>query len=168
VFAECDVHLDGPLTVSDVVYFLVCELVDEGEDRRQIVVCHVLEGEIPELLAFVGVERGVVAAVFVAPTVPQPDVVALIGQHEPWGLIFIIDEPGVGAVQKSMLKQDGFEAFLDDGILSLNAEDSQNVSILGDHLMFLNRIVIIFTVVHELQFGFRVGAGGQGHQQQHG
>ncbi len=93
--AECNVHLDGALAVANVMSLLLGDAVDIGEEGRQVVVGHVLEGELPELLVLVWVVFGVVPGVLVASAVAQPDIVALIGQHEAWGFIFIIDQPRV-------------------------------------------------------------------------
>ena len=48
-------HLHGALTVSNVVQFLVGDLVDVGEDCGEVVIGHVLEGELPKLFTFVGI-----------------------------------------------------------------------------------------------------------------
>jgi hypothetical protein len=57
------------LAVAHVVWFLVGEVVDIGEERWEVVVCHVLEGELPELCIGIWVEFTVVAGVFVASAV---------------------------------------------------------------------------------------------------
>ena len=60
-FAESDMHLYGALAMPDIVHLLFGVLVDIAEDGGQIVVGHMLEGELPELFIFVGVVLGVVA-----------------------------------------------------------------------------------------------------------
>lgn len=74
-----NVHLDSALAVTQVVGFLLGLAVDVGEKGRQVVVGHVLEGELPKLLVLVGVVFGVVAGVLVAATVAQPYIEALVG-----------------------------------------------------------------------------------------
>lgn len=60
-FAECDVHLNGALTVPNVMNFLFGDVVYVGENSWQIVVCHMLEGELPELLVLVWIVLGVIS-----------------------------------------------------------------------------------------------------------
>lgn len=55
-----------------------------------------LEGELPELFVLVWVVLGMGAGVLVSSGVAEPDVVALVGEEEPWCLVLIIDQPGVG------------------------------------------------------------------------
>ena len=110
-FAEGDVHLHGALAVTDVVDFLGGDFIDVGEEGRQIVVGHVLEGEFPKLFVFVRVVLGVVTGVFVSAVVAQPDIVSSVSEHESWSFVFFVDEPSVGTICKSMLEQYGFESF---------------------------------------------------------
>lgn len=77
------------------MWFLLGDVVDVGEEGGQVEVCHVLEGELPELFVLVWVVFGVGAGVLVSPAVAQPDVVALVGEEEAWCLVLIIDQPGV-------------------------------------------------------------------------
>ena len=93
--AEGDVHLDGALTMTDVMYFLFGAFVDVLEDSRKVKVSHVLESELPELFVLVRVILGMVARVLVASAVAKPDVVTLVGQHEGRGLVLVIEDPGV-------------------------------------------------------------------------
>jgi hypothetical protein len=130
-FAEGDVHLDAALAVAHIVRFLVGELVDVGEEGGEVVVSHVLEGELPELLVLVRVVLGVVPGMFVPPAVAQPDIVAFVGEHEGWSLALVVDEPSIGAVQEAVLQNDGFEAWLDGGGLSLDAENGEHISVFG-------------------------------------
>ena len=63
-----------------------------------------------------------VSAVFVASSVAEPDIVLIVGQEESWGLALVIDNPSIGAVQQTVLKQNyGFSGF-NCRILGLNSE----------------------------------------------
>lgn len=93
--AEGDVHLDGALTVTDIVHFLFGAFVDVLEDGREVEISHVLKSELPEFFVLVGVVLGVIAGVLVASAVAKPDVVTLVGQHEGRGLVLVIEDPGV-------------------------------------------------------------------------
>jgi len=69
------------LRVADVVHLLVARLAQDVVDvGRQVVLAHLVEGEVPELLV-VAVQAGVVLRVPIAPRVAHPHVVAQIGQH---------------------------------------------------------------------------------------
>lgn len=54
-------HLDGALAVSDVVNFLIGDLIDVCEDGRKVIVGHMLEGELPKLFSFVRVVFGMIS-----------------------------------------------------------------------------------------------------------
>lgn len=147
--AKRDVHLNGALRVANVMRFLLGDVVDIGEERGQIIVCHMLESELPELLALVGVVLCVVSGVLVSSAVSQPDIVALVGQHEAWRFVLIVDEPSIRAVEKSVLQDNGLSSFFDLRALSLYPEDCENVAVLSDDSMSLNRIVVVFAVVNK-------------------
>ena len=97
-----------------------------------------------------------VPGVLVASTVGHPYIIPPIGNHETWCPTFIIDEPGVRAIDKSMHEDDGLQAFLDGGSFPLHSEHGENVSVLGDHSMGFNGVSEVFAVIHNLQFSFRV------------
>jgi hypothetical protein len=98
----------------------------------------------------------VISGVFVASIVSEPDVVALIGEHEAGSFVFIIDEEGVAGVKKAMLQDDGLESGRDERILFLNSEHSENVSIFGFDKVFFNGVFVVLAVVDEWVFGLRV------------
>ena len=102
VFAQCDMHLHGSLTVPNVVNFLVGQLVDVGEDGRKVKVSHMLEGKIPKFLIFVRIVLGVVPRMFVSSAIAKPNIVALVGKHEARCFIFIIENPGIRTVSQPM------------------------------------------------------------------
>lgn len=49
-----------------------------------------------------------------------------------------------------MLQDDGFETVSDLGALALDAEDSEDVSVLRDDLMGLDGVIVVLAVVREL------------------
>ena len=51
--AESNMHLNGALTMSEVVHFLLCHIMDIAENCREIVLSHVLKGKLPELFVLV-------------------------------------------------------------------------------------------------------------------
>lgn len=57
-----------------------------------------LEGELPKLFVFVGIVPGVVAGVFVASAVAKPNIISLIGKHESWSFVLVVDKPGIRAI----------------------------------------------------------------------
>lgn len=69
------------LGVADVVQLLVAGLAqDIVYVGRQVILAHLVEGKVPELLV-IAVEAGVVLGVAVATRVAHPNVVAEIGEH---------------------------------------------------------------------------------------
>lgn len=92
-------HLDTSLAVSYVMRLLVSDFVDVGEESREVVVSHVLEGEFPKLLIFVRIIFGMIPGVFVSSAVAKPDIVSPVCKHEAWSFIFIIDDPGIRTIQ---------------------------------------------------------------------
>lgn len=156
--AEGHVHLDRALAVPDVMEFLFCDIVYIGEDSWEIVVSHMLEGELPELFVFVWVVLGVISRVLVAPAVSQPDIVALVREQEPGSLVLIVDDPGIGAVEESVLQEDRLEPFFDDRTLPLDSKEGEDVSIFGDYFVSLHWVVVKFAIVGKVKFGLGVGA----------
>jgi hypothetical protein len=100
----------------------------------------------------------VISGVFVASIVSEPDIVALIGEHEAGSFVFIIDEESVTGVEKSMLQDDGLESRYDKRILFLNSEHSEDVPIFSFDKVFFNRVFVVLAVVNE--WVFRLGVGG--------
>lgn len=90
-----NMHLNGALAVPNVMSLLFCYAVHVGEEGREVVVSHMLESEFPKLFVFVGVVFGMVSRVLVTSAVSQPNIIAFIGEHESWGLVLVVDEPGV-------------------------------------------------------------------------
>ena len=107
--AEGYMHLHGALTVSNVVQFLVGDLVDVGEDCGEVVIGHVLEGELPKLFTFVGIVFYVFSWMFITSAVAQPYIVTFIGKHESRSFVLVVKQPSVGTVQKTVLEENGFE-----------------------------------------------------------
>lgn len=140
-------HLHGALAVAQIANLLFGDLIDVCEDGGEVVICHVLEGKLPKLLVFVGVELGVVAGVLVASAVSQPHVVPLVRQHKARRLVLVIHQPGVGTVEQTMLQDDGLESLPYRTALALDAEHGENVAVLGGHLVGLGRIVEVLAVV---------------------
>jgi hypothetical protein len=139
-------HLDGSLTVADVTHLLLGDSVDIFEDGGDVVVSHVLEGELPKLLVFIGIVFGVVPGVLIAATVAQPHVVASVGEHESRRLILIVDDPSVRTVDQPVLEDDGLQALSNGATFSLDSEHGEDVAVLGDHLMCLCRVVVVLAV----------------------
>jgi len=102
----------------------------------------------------------------VASTVSQPNVVTFISEHETRCFVFIIDDPGIRTVKKTVLQDDWFESFSNGCSLALNSENSENVSVLGDHSVLLDRIIVVFAIVEELELGLRMRTLGQNKQDQ--
>jgi hypothetical protein len=102
----------------------------------------------------------------VASTVPKPNVVTSIGEHETRCLVLIVNNPGIRTVKKTMLQDDWFESFSNGCSLALNSENSENVSILGYHSVLLNGIIVVFAIVDELELGLRMRTLGQNKQDQ--
>ena len=67
-----------------------------------------------------------------------------------------------------MLQEDGFEALSKGRIFLLYSEKSEDITVLSDHEVFLNRIVVVFAIVFELQFGLGVGRIAESQQKQEG
>lgn len=151
-------HLHSSLAVSSIANLLFGDSVDIGEDGGEIVVCHMLEGELPKLLIFVWIVFGVISGVFISATVAYPHIVASIGQQKSWGFIFVIDYPCVGTVEKTVLEDDGFKSFSDGGAFSLDSEHGENVAVLGHYLVRLNWVFKVFAIVHEVEFRLGVDA----------
>ena len=89
---------------------------------------------------------------FVAAAVAQPYIVTFIGQHEPRCLIFIVDDPGVRAVEESMLQEEGFKSLLDLCSFLLDAKEGEDVAVLSDDLVGLHWVVVVFAVIGEVEF----------------
>lgn len=115
-----------------------------------------LEGKLPKLFVLVRVVLGMVPRVFVPPAVAQPDVVALVGQHESRRFVFVVDKPGVRTVEQAMLQDDWLCPVLDLRALTLYPKHSENVSVLSDDPVSLHRIIVVLAVVSKLQLGLRM------------
>jgi len=59
--AQSNVHDNGTLTVTQIVRFLLGDIVDVLQNRRQIVVRHILESELPEGSILIRVVLGVLS-----------------------------------------------------------------------------------------------------------
>ena len=91
-------HLNGSLAVPDVVHFLVGNRIDILEDCWEIIICHMLESEFPKLFVFVWIVFSMIAGVFIASAVAKPDIISFVGQHESWGFVLVIDQPGIRTI----------------------------------------------------------------------
>lgn len=95
--------------------------------------------------------------------VAQPDIVAGIGKDKPWRFVLLIDEPGIRGVQQPMLQDHRLQAFLYFRALLLDAEDFQDVAVLGYDVVGLGWVVEVAAVVEEgelcLWVDFLVGEG---------
>lgn len=69
LLSQGDVHLHCSLTVTNVVNFLICDLMDVGEYCWDIKISHMLEGKLPKLLSMIGVEFDMSARMFVSSAV---------------------------------------------------------------------------------------------------
>jgi hypothetical protein len=116
-----------------------------------------LEGKLPEFSVFVGVHGGMVSRMFVSSVVSKPYIIPFVGQHKPWGLIFIINEECVAGVKQSMLQNDGLETRSDYCVFFLNSEHPKYVSIFGFYKVLLDRVFIVLAIVNEGVFGFGMG-----------
>lgn len=103
-------HLHAALAVTYVAHLLACDFIDVGEEGREVEIGHMLETEFPEQFVFVWVVFGVVAGVLVAAVVAQPHVEPSVGEHEGWGLVLVVDEPGVETVDQAVLEEDGAQS----------------------------------------------------------
>lgn len=88
-------HLNGALTMANVVQFLLGDIVYIGEDSRKIIVGHMLEGELPKLFVFIGIVFGVVSRVFVTSAVTKPNIITFVCKQKCWSFIFVINDPSV-------------------------------------------------------------------------
>jgi hypothetical protein len=162
--AQGNVHLDCALTVPNIMNLLLGYTVHVSKDGRQVIVRHMLVGELPKLFILVRVVFGMVSRMFVTSAISQPNIIAPIGQHKGRCFVLVVDKPGVRTIKKSMLKDDGFESVSNQAAFPLYPENSKDVSILSDNLVGLNRVVIELAVVNELQLGLRMSAPHKCHQ----
>lgn len=142
-------HLNGALTVSNVVQFLTGDLVHILENCWKVVIGHVLEGEFPELFAFVWVKFSMVSRMFIPSTVAHPYVVSFVGQQKSRSFVLVVNQPSIRAIKQSMLEQDGLGTAFDDAIFSLDSEQSQNVTIFCGNEVLFNGVVVELAVIHE-------------------
>ena len=93
---------------------------------------------------------------FIPSAISKPDIITSVGKDESRSLAFLIDDPCLRAIDKSMLKNDGFESFFDGASFPLDAVHGEDVSIFSDDLMRLNRIIKVFAVFNDWKFSFRM------------
>lgn len=96
-------HLHATLTMADVDYLLFCYFVYVGKESGKVEICHMLETELPKLFVFVRIVFCMISGMFVSSVISKPDIVASICEDKGWSFVFIIDQPGVRTIQKSML-----------------------------------------------------------------
>lgn len=137
---------------------LLRDIVDIGEQCRQVVIGHMLEGKLPKLFVLVWVVLRMVPRVLVSSAVAQPHIVSLVRQHESRSLVFVIDQPCVRTIEEAMLQDDRLPSVLDLSALALYPKHSENVSILSDDPMSLHRIIVVLAVISKLQLGLRMRA----------
>ena len=117
-----------------------------------------LESKFPELFVFIWVVFSMIARMLVSPAVSQPNIITLVSKQESWCFVFIINEPSIRGIKQAMLQNNRFESIPTLTTLSLYPKHRQDVSILSDYSVSLNRIVVKLTVISELKLGLRVGA----------
>ena len=110
---QSDEHLQRPLAVPDVVDLATSYPPYVAEGPRQVAHGHVVEGEVPEV-HHRWAESPVTVAV--ATTVAHPHVEAPVGQVEGGGQRLVVDHPGVGGVDQSVLQVDHPLAGNDGGV----------------------------------------------------
>lgn len=151
VFGQGDVHLDGALRMPDVVNFLLGLVRDISECRRDIIIRHILECKFPEGRILLRIIFGVIQGVFIPSAIAQPHIISMIGQDEPWGPRFIIDQPRIRTIQQPMLQIDRGEAqFPDCGVLFLNTVEGVDVAIVTLYVVDFDWVVEVFAVVEDL------------------
>lgn len=166
--AKSNMHLHGALTVANIAHLLLGLAVDIGEYGWQIIVSHVLEGKFPKLLVLVRIVLSVVPGVFVASAIAQPHIVALVGQHKGGCLVLIINDPSVRRVDETVLEDDWLEALLDGTPLLLYSEHCEDIAVLGDDLVRLSRVIVVFAICQKLQLSLRVRTENSHYEQSQG
>lgn len=151
-------HLNGALTVTDIVNSLFGNTIDIGKNGWEIIVCHVLEGEFPKLFIFIRIVFGMISRVLIPSAVSKPNVIPFIRQHECGCFILIVNKPCIRTIKEAMLKDNRFGAFPDGCPFPLYSKHSEDVSVLGNDFVGLDRIVVILAVVHKLKLCLRMRA----------
>lgn len=105
-----------------------------------------------------------VSRMLVASAVAQPNIIAPIGQHKGRCFVLVVDEPGVRAIEQSVLKDDGLESLPNQAAFALNPENSEDVSVFSDNFVSLDWVVVELAVVNELQLGLRMRTPHKPHQ----
>ena len=159
VHRQGNMHLYRPLRMPDITHLPPCLPIHVPNTSRHIVLTHVLESELPKLLVL-GLQPDVVERMFVAAAVAEPHVVPGVGEDEPRGFVGVVEDPGVGAVEETVLDEDRFEAWADGGVLLLDAEVREDVPVVGLDEVLLDRVVEVVAVLHEGQLGLGVDLGG--------
>ena len=120
-----------------------------------------LESKLPKLFAFVGIIFSMVSRMFVASAVAEPNIISFVGKHETWSLIFVIDNPSIRTIKKSVLQDDGFETLAYDRTFLLYPKNCEYISIFRDDSVFLDWILEVFAVVSKVEFGLGMSTEGR-------
>jgi len=139
VGAEGREHLRGALAVAEVCQTLDAGVVEDVvEDSRLVVLTHVVEAEVPELLVAVRIQVLVVAREPVASCVVKPDIKTGICEEESHGLGSVAANASRRVQKPVLIQEDWFLLLLCVVLLRLtprlasNPRDGGKVAILGD------------------------------------
>lgn len=116
-----------------------CHASNFGEERRHIVLSHLLEPKVPEF-STVNTIESVFKGILAASVVTKPDIIAVVGEEEGDTVLVSVDNEVVSRADETMLDEDGLESLLDGSALGLNSEHLEGVAVLGGHMMDLYRV----------------------------
>ena len=121
------------LRVADVVELLLPGgLQHEVDGGGDVVLCHLVEAELPEALV-VGGEGNVAAGVLVAPDVAQPHVEAGVVQDVGQADIAAVEQPALGGGDEPVHHQHGFSPSSNQPL------DVEDVAVAGGDVVLLRR-----------------------------
>lgn len=121
VLAEGDVHYQGALGMADVVDFAASDIIDILHGSRQIELSHLPKRKHPLRRS----ARYRLPRILIPPAIAQPHIVTLIRENKPNRLILLIDQPGIGALQHSVMQIHRGQVGFESTALLLNSEESQ-------------------------------------------
>jgi len=149
VGAEGREHLRGALAVAEVCQTLDAGVVEDVvEDSRLVVLTHVVEAEVPELLVAVRIQVLVVAREPVASCVVKPDIKTGICEEESHGLGSVAANASRRVQKPVLIQEDWFLLLLCvvflrvRALLAIDPEDGVDVAIFGDIYMLFEGIAI--------------------------
>jgi len=138
-------HDGGSFTVTNVVDLLTGLLGNILDSSRKIVFRHILPGEVPESrvgIRGVEVDRvNVTKTVLVTSVIGDPDVVASVSNKEARSLFFVVDNEGVRRVEETMVEQNSGQATSDLGVLGLDSEEGEEISVISLDGVLFNGVV---------------------------